>query len=129
MSQVSIETILCLPHNQYRFKYKINDGGFHFVEKHISFEFFARYLKTKIKSLKLLNELLSSFQPFIIIPSEKEILPLSKAQVEDIAIKRPLENLSEKDLNKIKQSMNNLEYSDHIPNDSLMKKIASSILE
>jgi len=99
------------------------------VEKHISFEFFARYLKTKIKSLKLLNELLSSFQPFIIIPSEKEILPLSKAQVEDIAIKRPLENLSEKDLNKIKQSMNNLEYSDHIPNDSLMKKIASSILE
>lgn len=128
MSKASIETILCLPHNQYRFKYKVNDGTFHFINSDKAFTFFSKYVK-EIKNLRLLRDSLLSFIPFIIIPSENEIFQLSKSTIKDDTRSHPLENLSEKDLNRIKKEIEEENVSERYPNDNLIVKIASAIVK
>lgn len=129
MEQVSIETILCLPHNQFRFKYKINDGSFHFIDKWKTFEFMSQYIKSESSQIKTLKELTLSFLPFIIIPSLGEVFELSKLHVDDKTTKRALDNISEKDLALIKAAEKEAEHQERYPNDHQLNSIQKSLLK
>jgi hypothetical protein len=62
--ELSVEYITVIPHNQYTFKYIINEGNMHTIRKENIFNFLVKYTpKTCIVELK---HLLDTFQPFII---------------------------------------------------------------
>lgn len=129
MEKVSIETILCLPHNQFRFKYKINDGSFHFIDKWKTFDFMSQYIKSESSQVKTLKELILSFLPFIIIPRLGEVFELSKLQVDDKTVKRVLDNISEKDLVLIKAASEKADNQEKYPNDHKLNSIQKSLLK
>lgn len=129
MEKVSIETILCLPHNQFRFKYKINDGSFHFIDKWKTFDFMSQYIKSESSQVKTLKELILSFLPFIIIPRLGEVFELSKLQVDDKTVKRVLDNISEKDLVLIKAASEKADNKEKYPNDHKLNSIQKSLLK
>ena len=129
MEQVSVETILCLPHNQYRFKYKINDGSFHFIDKNSSFKFFSQYLLDNIPNQKLLTELLHSFLPFIIIPNSEQIFELKKDRSTKEEIESSLKNMTEMEMSRAKQTNDSKENSERLANDDLLNRIENQILK
>lgn len=125
MEQASVETVLCIPHNQFRFKYKLNDGSFHYVDKFEAYKFFLQFMEGFDKmGKKTLLEFLHSFLPFIIIPKDKIILELKKG---DSVGKNngSLDNISERDLIRYAQEMKSV--PDRIPNDSQLDRLNTTV--
>ena len=122
----SVEFIIVMPHNQYRFKYRINDGSYHFISKYDAPNFFSKYIE--IKDKRLLVDFVSRFRPFVILPEEKEIFELSK--IEEVL--RPhgtLIDMSEKEILKVKVALEEEEEKNMYHNDTLLSVIQRKVLK
>lgn len=120
----SVEYIVVLPHNQFRFKYRMNDGSYHFISKNDITNFFSRYIDLKDK--RTLIDYVSRFRPFLIIPEDRTIFELSKTDSHEV--RGSLMNLSEKEIMKIKTAMEE-EKQDMIHNDTLLSRIHDKLLK
>lgn len=75
---LAIETVTVLPHNQFYFKYQLNEGIYHTIKKEQAFKYFSQFAQQR-NFLKL-QGLLSRFLPFIIIVAEDRIIELKKKE-------------------------------------------------
>lgn len=115
---ISIEYILVIPHNQFRFRYIINDGKIHSIRKEKLLKFLEPYLGEHVrKSIDFIQR----FRPFIIDVKEKEVFELKK---EDSNL------TNEKIINfeKIIKTFKQEEKEEHIANDNLLEKTTKRVL-
>lgn len=124
MSETSIEIITVFPHNQLRFKYRLNDGSFHTIKKEDIFPFLKSYVSPTQHRQVL--DLLSRFRYFMILVPESRIFELFKSP--DTATHSSLEDLTEKEIEKIYNSLERGSKNQQIPNDSLVNAIQNSTL-
>lgn len=79
-NEIAVETIFVFPRNQFYWAYQINEGATHTESKEEIFKFLKDFTPNE-KYYKIVD-LLSRFQPFLILVREKEVIELSKKETD-----------------------------------------------
>ncbi len=120
----AIVSIVAIPRNQFRWRYILNEGKDHVIRKEDAFEYFKQFISTK-NYIKL-NNLLSSFLPFIILVEEDIVIQLKKEETDNEYYRKAIETEINSVLDKPKENL--LGSEEHIKNDDIISRVTEKYL-